>query len=59
VIPHVSLKWRAGQWWWELSAHDDRLITPDRFIDEGNQDTYRGALSEAAHTWGEYVRMWL
>lgn len=59
MVPHVKFTYRAGQWWWELKAHDERLMTPDRFVDEGNQDTYRGALAEAAFIWAEHARMWL
>lgn len=59
MIPHVSIYKLAGQWWWEITTYDDRLMTPDRFIDEGNQDTWRGAMAEASHTWAEHVRTWL
>lgn len=39
-------KW-GGQWWWELRSYDERMITPDRFIDSGEGNTQASALADA------------
>ncbi len=52
--PRIKIRKLAGEWWWELHGFDERLITPLRLINDGIQDTWRGAMWAAWREWNEF-----